>query len=144
MGVDIYGWVEVQDPTTHGMVAPSFPLAWNGVIEISHIVERSYNVFGYFFDVHSSLDIEWSVAGRRGLPPHVSQEAETGRMGPPQVWCAQTWITAHEVRAARQQDLFEMPPGWSLLFKLMDDLAAVYGDERVRLVVWFDSDPDSG
>lgn len=28
---------------------------------------------------------------------------------------------------------------WQLLFKLMDDMARVYGDERVRLVVWFDN-----
>lgn len=140
MGVDVYGWVEVQDPSTH-VGAPQFPNAWSGVIRIHDIVERSYNVFGSLFDVHNDGPFVASVAGRRGLPPRVSEEAFWEKVSP-QDQAAQTWISAQEVRTARQQDLFVMPLGWNLLFTLMGNLAAVYGEERVRLVVWFDSDPD--
>jgi hypothetical protein len=31
-----------------------------------------------------------------------------------------------------------LSPDWSLLFRLMEELAQVYGENRVRLVVWFD------
>lgn len=41
----------------------------------------------------------------------------------------------YEVVATRRRDVLE--PNWTLLFRLMETLADKYGDESVRMVVWF-------
>ena len=41
-------------------------------------------------------------------------------------------------RKVRRKDT--LTPGWAALFKLMEVLAGVYGEEFVRLVAWFDSE----
>jgi hypothetical protein len=88
--------------------------------------------------VHNPARIYTGVASRRGLPPDVSQEVLTdsghqGDLGAP------TWILWSEVKASQWQTQIELSPGWTLLFDLMEQLAAHYDDTRVRLVIWFDS-----
>jgi hypothetical protein len=68
-----------------------------------------------------------------------------------------TWVTWSELKVINWQEkahlpldetnpLSELPtrqdvvtPGWAALFRIMEILAHEYGDERVRLVVWFDT-----
>ena len=51
MGVDCFGWIEVQDPATPNCATPRNPDWWSGVIRIHDIVDRDYDAYGYFFDV---------------------------------------------------------------------------------------------
>lgn len=52
---------------------------------------------------------------------------------------AVTWILWSEVLASNWQASIKLSAGWSLLFTLMEAMADS-GNERVRLVIWFDSD----
>jgi hypothetical protein len=135
MGTDCYGWVEVRDPTTPASAAPGFPNWWSGVIRINDIVERDYRVFGYFFGVRNPFDA--AVAGRRGIPVQLSEEALADAADPTDMHAA-SWLLWSEVQASDWRSMVELTPGWGLLFSLMEQLAAHFGDERVRLVVWFD------
>src|SRR5215469_8322771 len=64
MGVDCFGWIEVQNPTEPQKVA--FPARWEAIIAIDHIIDRNYDAYGYFFDA-VRRDVN-AIAGRRGLP----------------------------------------------------------------------------
>ena len=152
MGVDCYGWVEVQEPTTHAGADVHVPAFWSGVIRINDLIERNYSVFGYFFDVRNRFAS--AVAGHRGIPAKVSEEARAemidplrelsrqalvnARLDPAQVPGA-TWVLWSEIEASGWRAHIELSPGWDLLFALMEQLAAHYNRDRVRLVVWFDS-----
>ncbi|WIG59189.1 MAG: hypothetical protein OJF49_001936 [Ktedonobacterales bacterium] len=135
MGVDCHGWVEVRDPTTPATEGLRFPGWWSGVIRMKDIVERNYQVFGYFFDVRNPF--ETALAGRRGIPWHMSQEALADVIDPNDL-PAVSWVLWSEILASDWQSKLTLPPGWSLLFALIEQLAAYYSGDRVRLVIWFD------
>ena len=136
MGVDCYGWVEVHDPSSRNDVR--FSDWWSGVIRINDIVDRNYRAYGYFFDVRNPFDT--SLAGRRGAPPKLSQEA-LADAGDPADLSAASWVLWSEIQANDWRTRPELGAlGWELLFTLMENLAEYYGSERVRLVIWFDHD----
>ena len=138
MGVDIAGWVEVNDPRRGG---------WNGVIHIDSLVDRAYPVFAALFGVRGGGIVE-PIAQGRGIPQDKSNEvyfAHPWVMGVAPSWISWSEITivnwqhvAEEAELSSEQPL--VTPGWALLFRLMEVLAQHYGDENVRLVVWFDSE----
>lgn len=136
MGVDCYGWVEVHDPSSREVVR--FPQWWSGVIRINDIVDRNYRVYGYFFDIRNPFDT--SLAGRRGAPPMMSQEALVDA-GDPTDLAGASWVLWSEIEASDWRTRPELEAlGWGLLFMLMANLAEFYGGDRVRLVIWFDHD----
>jgi hypothetical protein len=53
---------------------------------------------------------------------------------------AATWMLWSEVLVSNWQASISLSAGWRLLFALIERLAAEYGNERVRLVIWFDAD----
>ena len=127
MGVDCYGWVEVCDQW------------WKAVVKIDDIVERNYRLYGFFFGVHDPTHLYTAVAGRRGLPPHVSEEVrQVAGDDDDVVQSAATWVLWSEMQASNWQATIELSAGWKMLFTLMEDLADHYGERRVRLVIWFD------
>ena len=186
MGVDIYGWVEVKEKW-----------GWEGIINVSDLLGRNYDMFGMLFDVKNYTGFE-AIAPYRGLPNDASWITKrTYKEGGPYVFGA-TWVTWKELkeinwdevsqdfdgrvhiyivkedgseeyvgkawltsaltvdeykriwngeevrkgnriyRAERlcRKDILE--EDWKILFELMEVLAKYYGDENVRLVVWFD------
>lgn len=137
VGVDCYGWVEVNDPRLHRPTQARIP-KWSAVICIDEVVDRNYAVYGFFFNVYNHPDT--AIASRRGLPSHPSEhvEADTAPLG--NTLTAATWILWSEVLASHWQASITLSAGWSLLFGLMERLAADYGNDRVRLVIWFDDD----
>lgn len=138
MGVDISGWVEAYDPRRGG---------WNGAIRVNRLVDRAYHVFAALFGVRS-FGIFNPVAQERGTPEDRSNEVFAEK--PWVMGVAPSWISWSEIKSVDWQQVAEaaeLPPepalvtvGWALLFRLMDVLAQHYGDENVRLVVWFDSE----
>ncbi len=96
------------------------------------------------------------LAAERGIPDDVSEEAEAAYLEaaeePASAFSA-SWISWAELKAAdwderaatavrgrgqptRKEALNSA--GWQLLFEMMGALARHYGDDNVRLVVWFD------
>jgi hypothetical protein len=138
MGVDCYGWVEVNDPELHRPTEPDFPNWWSAVVCIDDIVDRSYDVYGFFFSVYRHP--ENPVASHRGLPTQVSEQVQETADDPSWGMTAVTWVLWSEILASNWQASISLPAGWTLLFALMERLAADYGNDRVRLVIWFDSD----
>ena len=138
MGVDCYGWVEVNDPRKHDSGASRTPNWWGAVVRIDDIVDRSYAAYGFFFNVRNHSDS--AIASRRGLPLHMSESVEAEAEDPDSILTAVTWILWSEILGSNWQASITLTPGWSLLFSMMEHLATHYGSERVRLVVWFDND----
>jgi hypothetical protein len=138
MGVDCSGWVEVNDPRRHGVGPPYFPKLWSAVIRIDDIVDRNYDLYGYFFSVYKHPDN--AIASRRGLPAQLSEQVEAETEDPTSLLTAVTWILWSEILVSDWQANIKLSPGWSLLFTLMEQLATDYGNTRVRLVIWFDDD----
>jgi hypothetical protein len=131
--------VEVCDPQ---WVSRPFPRSfdwWEAVVKIDDIVERNYRVYGFLFGVHDPTHLYTAVAGRRGLPPHVSQEVRQA-VGDDDdvVQSAATWMLWSEMQASNWRATIELSTGWKILFTLMQDLADQYSEQRVRLVIWFD------
>lgn len=138
MGVDILGWVEVNDPRRGG---------WNGMIRINYLVDRAYGVFAALFG-RTSSGIFDPIAQGRGIPEDKSNEVYYDH--PEAIGVAPSWIGWNEIKAVDWKRVAEdaewssedgplVTEGWALLFRLMEVLAQQYGDENVRLVVWFDS-----
>lgn len=138
MGVDCYGWIEVRDPSTYTNATPGFPDWWSGVVRIHDIVDRDYEAYGYFFDVYRRR--ETAIAGRRGIPPQVSQEVLSDKLFDPVDPSGASWVGWNELQSRDWEGSIQLSPGWALVFSLMERLAAQYSAERVRLVVWFDHD----
>lgn len=138
MGVDCSGWVEVNDPRRHGVGKSRAPKWWSAVVRIDDIVDRNYDLYGYFFSVYNHP--EKAIASRRGLPAQPSVQVEAETEDPTSILNAVTWIVWSEILASDWQAHIKLSPGWSLLFTLMGGLATDYGDTRVRLVIWFDDD----
>ncbi len=139
MGVDCYGWVEVCDPHWHSRPFPRSFDRWEAVVKIDNMVERNYRVYGFFFGVHDPSHLYTAVADRRGLPPYVSQEVRQEFDDDDDVaQSAASWVLWGELKASKWQSTVELTPGWQQLFTLMESLADQYGEQRVRLVIWFD------
>jgi len=146
MGTDIYGWVELSRTRDF----------WYGVIRIRHLVDPSYAMFGSLFDHDNIFDFT-PVAAHRGFPEYLSDAVLGEGIGPQDGVYDPTWVSWSELKVIDWQEkanltldetdpLSDLPtrqdvvtPGWAALFRIMEILAHEYGDERVRLVVWFDT-----
>ncbi len=155
MGTDINGWVEVS-PSFRDASSPYLSdRRWDAVVKIGSIIQRNYNAFGCLFGVMNLVNFA-PLAAERGMPDDVSEEAEAAYLEAteePASAFSPSWITWAELRAAdwdaraatavrgRGQPTRKEALGsvdWLLLFEIMGALAKQYGDDRVRLVVWFD------
>src|SRR5215831_10673519 len=122
MGIDCYGWVEVNDPTDANRPARN-PDWWSGTIRIDDVAQRSYRVFGYFFGVRYPFDTP--VAPFRGFPPNMSEEVRQAVQSQFDTSddLGASWILWSEIVASNWRVELEVPQSWALLFDLMGRLA---------------------
>jgi hypothetical protein len=147
MGIDIYGWVEVAH------VRSDSHRLWLGVISIRWLADRSYDIFAFLFG-HGPVKLLSSLAGGRGLPHDISNEAADDAMRSSVI--SPSWIMWSELMmivwqerngslthitdtGAKLEHRITLTTGWSVLFEMMRLLAGEFGEGNVRLVVWFDS-----
>ena len=146
MTTDIHGWVEVRkfkDQDGQG--------EFYSAIKIDHFVEKNYKVFAYLFGIRNNFYFKPKL-GQRGLPHYEqfqihskchNEKSET-------LQDLQNWgVDAHDATYVTYKELKEILPrlvsdkvvtqGWLALFAMMYDLNAIYNDEDIRLVVWFDN-----
>ena len=116
------GWVEVR-----------INKRWYGVIEASHILwKKNFDVFEKLFGLYGHEDE--AVAPYRGIPRDASFEVKEHPLIDELTAFGHTWISYRELKE-NEEILTE---DWKLLLKMMDALAEHYGEENVRLVIWFD------
>ena len=145
MGVDIHGSVEFRDAALDEGRDWRY---WHAVINAGIVLDRSYAMFGSLFGIRNPTDFV-PVAAGRGLPDDVSEEVKGNAEG--EGHHSYTWITWEELqsvdwdatgliyatdRISRRDALGD---SGGLLLALMKPLAERYGDQCVRLVVWFDN-----
>ena len=133
MGCDIHGWVEFRygPPSIKG----DMQLGWWTALHAGHILTRHYLYFSRFFGVQSDND-EPGAFGDRGLPNKLSAFVEDLYKKYESDYHSPTWCTAKELLTLQSgcED-----GDWNVLFQLIFVLASYYGDDNVRLVVWFDN-----
>lgn len=145
MEVDIHGSVEFRDANLdEGRDWKD----WYAVINAGIILDRSYAMFGSLFGVRNPTDFV-PVAADRGLPDDVSEEVKGDAEGEGNH--SYTWITWEELQAVdwdatgliygtdRISRRDALGDSGCLLLDLMKPLAERYGEQCVRLVVWFDN-----
>lgn len=125
MGTDINGWIEYKDVDNLDEWYPAISL------DVVYPVGRDYSAFGYLFGVRKVFT--QLVAAKRGIPEDASTQirsAATHSTG----FYAHSWITWQELKSSGWQYSIY----WEPTMKVFEILAHLYGDENVRLVVWFE------
>jgi len=101
LGKDIHGWVEVRH--TYEGAGPGTVSEWLGVIKMTELVGRSYDMFASLFGGQPSYIDFVPVAPQRGMPADISEEAVQYYLE----WqglCDETWITWNEVAVINWDD----------------------------------------
>ena len=73
MGKDINGWVEVHETNANPRPWVNYP--WHGVIKITELVGRSYDMFTSLFGVEPRYVDFDPIAPERGLPQDISVQS---------------------------------------------------------------------
>jgi hypothetical protein len=144
MGIDIYGWIEIQ----------AIDETWIGAIKISPVLmnhDRNKAMMSFLFNSYSQY--QNAIAANRSLPQDSSKEVMAEKEGFKQSWISWTEIQQLEWQERRitteQGEFLErfiqidenteivITGGWKLIFELMETLAKYHGVDKVRLVIWF-------
>lgn len=92
---------------------------------------RDYQAFRQLFGVRNAANVQ-PIAAQRGLPkdasPQVTEDASFSGL------YAHSWVSWRELK----QSDWEGDAHWQATVKILEILAGLYGDENVRLVVWFE------
>lgn len=125
---------------------------WAALVRIDRLVERNYGMFGSLFGVRNDYGFR-PISPTRGVPDDSPPELERWGEEPEPPWEGEpSWITWGEIRAIDWDERGDKPrpgealglrrsdvltPGWATALDLMEVLAKRFGDEGVRMAVWF-------
>ena len=156
MGVDLYGYIEIKKAEVDESLGEAI---WFFVVDVDILVERNTDAFGCLFGVRNPNHFV-PVAANRGVPHDASRIGQHANENP-EWFHSHTWVTWRELRQVNWQESVErrkdensQEPTFSakseritraeavgdtfdLVFDLMKRLAQSFGDDSVRLVVWF-------
>jgi hypothetical protein len=129
MGIDIFGWIELQDKVEWG---------WRAAIKVNAIMGRSYEAFYHVFGTQWKDSSPPPLAAGRGIPSDASRNAHASEDGS----FGHSWLLWSEVEGTPLADGIgpegeQLGGDWRLLCELMACLGRHYGGEHVRLIVWF-------
>ena len=130
MGCDIHGWVEYRFEYGDGKVSQ-----WHTGIHAGNILDRNYEMFAKIFGVRGENDEEGEF-GCRGLPRKLSWRVDEEYKKGAADYHSETHCTAKELFSVQKES---EDPDWNVLFVLVFVLTSFYGEDNVRLVVWFDN-----
>jgi hypothetical protein len=120
-----YGVIEIRK-TTSGW--------WEGVVNIDPLVEEVPAVTGALFDVDNIEGLR-PIAARREVPADRSFMTEKLLDDFGILHFNDSWIRPAEIKQAFNVE--KAVRGWATVFKLISDFTDQYGEDNVRLVVWF-------
>jgi hypothetical protein len=129
MGCDIHGMVEIKayDDWEY----------WQGIINLEFL-GRYYYLFGLLGCDRGDENLYPS----RGIPENISEFTklildEDEATYPPH---SHTWITYDEFKEIiKRLGDTNFGKDWFVLYKMLNVLYVAYGDENVRLIIWFDN-----
>ena len=118
MGTDIHGFIEVKLYENH----------WYGIVNIGTLVNRNYDMFGIF--------------PLRGFPEDISDLAKqtSDTYDKEYGYCGESYLYYPELKKIMYQKpnlKNTLNDGWNALLEIIDVLAKKFGDDNVRIVVWF-------
>jgi hypothetical protein len=117
MGVDIYGWIEIQEYS-----------AWHAVVDIGILGHRNYTIFGALFGVR--CDLFPAIAADRGIPPEASFSVSQSLRESADGMHGQTWVLWSEIIAASAEELGN---GLLLHDRPLDSAAGNYQERIVTI-----------
>jgi len=123
----VRGFVEVLDEA----------LIWHPTLRIGALVGQAPDVTSILFGVddHYLKKPAKPIANNRGLPDDLSEEVEEAHKADGKSAHFETYITPTEI--AQVFEIKELKKGWPIVFAFMGVLDELYGEGKVRLVVWF-------
>lgn len=146
MGCDIHGYVEAQLFAQNKISDDWYP-----VINAENILGRNYDMFAKLFGVRLETVEQRSgqkvipIAAQRGLPEYgrYQKDSPNGTVKEYNEWegdaHSATWITLKELRGAIQDNGNFSDDRLEVLLDMMLELIKLYGEDSIRLVVWFDN-----
>lgn len=140
MGLQLHGWVEIQDLR--------YSANWEAAINvyslgIGRINELFIRVFGIMPSSARAEDEFHPIAPARGVPADASGEvSEWNPEGIYTGYVGHTWILWSELAETpwgqgNYPSGEPLPSNWQMLFAMMALLAKEFGQDHVRLVAWF-------
>ena len=130
MSMSLFGWIEVNSAPRADGEGDSF----HPVMDVSVIEEQCYEIYDKLFGIRGQAV---AVSKNRGFPEECSKLVQTSLEGMEFV----SFIYFSEMKSI-MNDILEKEEskhftGWKLILHCMDELASMYGDENVRMVVGF-------
>lgn len=121
MGRDIQGWIEVRKAGIEEQ--------WDAVVNVGKLFQgaRNYELDSYFFMGQAN------IVGCRGLPDKVSKEVADMELTTPPYIC----ITYMNWADITQMDWSLITSCWQLMYDIMELLITEYGENRVRIIIWY-------
>ncbi|MEK6909700.1 MAG: hypothetical protein AABW61_01330 [Candidatus Aenigmatarchaeota archaeon] len=155
MGIDIHGWTIIRPYKNDKSY-------WRKVINIDGIVGRNSSMFDYLFGI-GGYGYFKPVAENRRLPKELPKDIDPLLKGElleeSKDNIGISWLDWTEIKKIKwnkkpdgmmsdrinkellRNDIkkrrLALAGDWGLLFKIMKSLAQKYGDENVRIIVWF-------
>lgn len=131
MAWNIDGWLEINETGDSD--------AWMVLVELDENLDagldREYGILSSFFGVKAK-ESEKAIAANRGLPENVSTEIRKHSDSCAGSVHGHTWINYQEiVDSDCQTD--SLCDSWKTILACMARLAEEYGNENVRMVIWF-------
>jgi len=131
MGCDIHGVMEVDyfgDQTY-----------WSGVVNLG-VLDRYYGMFANLAGVRDYGEAD-PIAPDRGMPDNPSHMTKVAYEEWAEDAHSLTYLTVDEFFKA---DLLGIEDnkwmkGWKAVYEMAKALSEIYGNENVRLIIWFDS-----
>jgi len=128
MSLRLAGWVECKNPTSYWLGDE-----WAPVIHLDPLLDDEQDLHSAAPFVNRLPEDGQHLAPGHGLPDDVSSFV-AGEAGQWQVPYWASWVTWVELKLLKGHPT--LPADWRLVLAMVEPLAAVCGDEGVRLILW--------
>lgn len=130
--MDIFGYLEVIDKEKGWVILDELPIP----------EERNYAIFNLLFGIKRSLFVKFPVSSFRGVPTYKKEKLEEREEKFDKMdYHSHTWLNVKDL-VEYDFDLLAINvlegSTWKSFIEKMKELAKSYGNDGVRVVVWFD------
>ncbi|HEU0027509.1 MAG TPA: hypothetical protein VFQ25_10370 [Ktedonobacterales bacterium] len=127
MSIHVTGWVECKNPASEWYFDE-----WAPAINLDPLLDDEADL-RYEPPFTDMLAGKGPLAPGHGLPDDVSRLVAKDAGGWNAPWFA-TWLTWGELKSLNERE--PTPDDWRLVLAMVEPLAAVCGDDGVRMILW--------